>query len=84
MSRLYLPIWEAVKASANLTAEVVVVKDRVPTVIQGVRKIKAEENVHRSGVGLIPWSRLQSRVEMLDEKKGLVKIVFWLYYDTRL
>lgn len=81
MARIYGPIWEKIKVEQK--AEVTTGKDRAATIIQGVKKVKSEENAARKAVGIVSWSKLGIKVESLDSI-GTVKITFWLIYDTRL
>jgi hypothetical protein len=84
VSYKYAPIWKTIKASPSGEAEVTVHKDVAETVIQGLKRTKSAENVTRSKVGLIPWSKLVIEKEILSDRTGMMKIKFKLFCDTRL
>jgi len=78
----YQEIWQAIKT--NMQAEITVSRDMAPTLIQGVKRTKCADNVHRSGVGLVPWSKLVIEKELLSERTQMMKITFRLLYDSRV
>jgi hypothetical protein len=80
--RRYQQLWNSLKR--DQTAEVVLHKDLAQTVIQGLRKIKSDENVKRRSVGLVPFSKLLHKEEVVRESRGQVKLTFWFLYDTRV
>ena len=80
--RKYRPIWDEIKAKES--AEVTVGKHLVATLIQGVKKIKSEENASRSSVGLIPYAKLVITTETASETRKLVKVRFSLFYSIYL
>ena len=80
----YSAIWHQIKTDPNRTAEVVVHEDIAETVTQGVKRTKSAENVTRSAVGLIPYSKMIVKKELLSDRTRQVKITFTLLYDTRL
>lgn len=84
MTYKYVTIWKTIKHSDECKAEVTVHKDSVETVIQGVKRTKAAENVTRSAVGLIPFSKLVIEKQLLSERTGMMLVKFKLLYDTRL
>lgn len=79
MARIYRPVWDQIKATTK--AELTAHQDKVATIIQGVKKIKSEENAVRRKIGLIPYSKLVIEQEELGLER--VKIKFKLLYDTR-
>jgi hypothetical protein len=78
----YRQVWIEIKN--NLTADITISRDLAPTVVQGIKRIKCEENVSRKSLGLIPFSRMFITEEVISESKGLIKITFTLHYDNRL
>ena len=82
MAYKYAEIWNRIKQ--NQSVEIVLHRDIAPTVIQGLKRTKCAENVGRSSVGLIPWSKLVVKKEVLSEKTGMIKVTFSLLYDTRV
>lgn len=84
MTYKYQEIWNAIKSSHNCEAEITIHKDILETVIQGTKRTKSAENVSRSAVGLIPWSQLVIKKELISERTGMWKVTFKLLYDTRL
>lgn len=84
MTYKYASIWKAIKAAPDRTVEIVVHKNIAETTLQGVKRTKSAENVTRSAVGLVPYSKLVVKQEMLSERTGMVKITLKLLYDTRL
>lgn len=81
MAYKYAEIWNTIKI--NQSAEIVLHRNIVATVIQGVKRTKCAENIGRSSVGLIPWSKLVVKQEVLSDR-GMVKVSFQLLYDTRV
>lgn len=84
MAYRYAPIWNAIKSSPEGKAEITVPETEMETVIQGVKRTKSAENVSRSAVGLVPWSKLVIRKEMISATTRMFKVTFQLLYDTRL
>jgi hypothetical protein len=82
MALKYATIWKEIKK--NTFAEIVVHESIAPTVLQGIKRTKSAENVTRSAVGLIPWSKLVVEQELLSGRTRMVKITLRLLYDTRL
>jgi hypothetical protein len=80
----YSAIWHQIKTAPNRTAEVVVHESIAETLTQGVKRTKSADNVTRSSVGLIPYSKLVVKQELLSDRTRQVKITFTLLYDTRL
>jgi hypothetical protein len=80
--RKYRPIWNEIKATQK--AEVTVSKHLVATLIQGVKKIKSEENSTRSLMGLVPFSKLVISQEEISKERQIVKVTFKLLYNTYL
>lgn len=80
VARVYAPIWERIKHEQK--AEVTISKAKAATLIQGVKKIKTEENVARKLIGRVPWSKLKITQEEISSM-GIVKITFELIYDVR-
>jgi len=64
--------------------EITIHEDLMETVIQGVKRTKSAENVSRSKVGLVPWSKLVIEKELLSQHTRMMKVKFRLLYDTRL
>lgn len=83
MAYKYALIWKAIKSSEKLEAEITVHEDILETTIQGVKRTKSAENVTRSAVGLIPWSKLVIEKEKISGR-GVWRVKFKLLYDTRL
>lgn len=82
VSYKYQEIWDTIKR--DLKAEVTVGPDLAPTLIQGVKRTKCAENSTRSMVGLIPFSRLKVKREVISKTTGMLKVTFELIYDNRL
>lgn len=82
MAYKYQALWDEIKR--NRTAEITLSRELAPTVIQGVKRTKSAENVGRSEVGLIRYSKLVIEKELLSERTGRIKVKFKLLYDTRL
>lgn len=83
MSRKYRVIWDQIKTSEDEKAEVTVSEDMVATLIQGVKKIKSEENAVRPLVGLVPFSKLVIKKEEISKVRRMWKVTFSLLYSTR-
>lgn len=81
MAYKYQTIWNEIKH--NKKAEITISKDLAPTVIQGVKRTKSAENVGRSEVGLVRYSKLVIEQEVLSERTGMLKVTFSLLYDIR-
>lgn len=80
MAYKYQPIWDEIKKTHK--AEVTVNTDYVPTVIQGVKKVKSRENVVNRSIGILTWPELSFKTEVISDH--MTKITFEIQYDLRV
>lgn len=74
MGRQYLPILEELKAKGK--AEVTVSKYHLRQTINGLKKIKSEDNVTRQQLGLMRMQRLKITTKPLGNDRYLVTFEF--------
>jgi hypothetical protein len=78
VSRLYLPVLRELQEKG--VAELTVSKDMLITVINGVKKIKAEDNVARQDLDMMRMNRLV--IKKKEIRPGFFLVTFTFTTDT--
>jgi hypothetical protein len=78
MGRQYLSVLRTLQNTG--VAEVTVSKDMLVTMINGVKKIKAEDNITRQALGLMRMNRLV--IEKKELRPGFFLVRFTFTTDT--
>lgn len=78
----YRAVWNKIKDCDK--AEITVQADLAPTIIQGIKRIKSEENAARPRIGKPSYPKLVITQELIDSKRGLLKISFSFLYSLKI
>jgi len=75
----YDDVWKELKRTGKV--EILVSKEAAPTILNGIKRTKAEENSIRKGRGLIRFSKLEIIQEPVDDMPTHIRIKLSFVYS---